>query len=275
MSVVAAERLNTRRSLRKTGRVFGIAILTVVALFAVLGPWLIAADPTAQDLANVLVPPGTRFFLGSDHLGRSLLARLAYASRLSLGLAVISVAFAAAPGSVLGMLAAWRGGWLERVLAFVADAVLAMPPLLLVLLLVAFAPGHPWPFYVGLSTTLWVEYFRVVSAKSRVVLASPQVEASRLLGFGANYIVRRHLWPELKPLVLTLMTFGGATAVLALATAGFVGVGLMPPTAELGVMMSEYFPFYMEAPWLIGAPIALLMAIIGGVALVSRRGAAL
>ncbi|MGO4610969.1 ABC transporter permease, partial [Variovorax sp. 2RAF20] len=87
----------------------------------------------------------------TDHLGRSMLARLASAARLSLGLALLSVASAAVPGTLLGLLAAWRGGWTERLTGAVADAVLALPGLLLVLLLSAFAPGDYWPLYVGLS----------------------------------------------------------------------------------------------------------------------------
>ncbi|MFX7052310.1 ABC transporter permease subunit, partial [Acinetobacter baumannii] len=91
--------------------------------------------------------------------------------------------------------------------------------------------------YVGISLALWVEYFRVVRAASRILLASPQVEASRLLGFGPGYIVRRHLLPALLPRLFTLMRFGLAGAVLAMSALGFVGVGLQPPTPELGVMM--------------------------------------
>ncbi|MFN3984561.1 MAG: ABC transporter permease [Rhodocyclaceae bacterium] len=262
---VAAATAPRRSRLRLTGAL----LLGAVVLFALLGPWLVAYDPAAQDLDRFLEPPGAIHLLGADHLGRSMLARLAHAAQLSLALAVLSVLSAALPGVALGMLAAWRGGWTERLCGVLTDSVLALPGLLLVLLLAAFAPGAFWPLYVGLSLTFWVEYFRVVRASTRSLLASPQVEASRLLGFGPLYIVRRHLWPEIAPLVATLMSFGAASAVLAMAALGFVGVGIRPPTPELGVMMTELLPYYQEAPWLIASPVVLLAVTVLGLALVT------
>lgn len=252
-------------------RVLGAAMLSAIAAFALLGPWLIGIDPARQTLARFLEAPSLAHPLGLDHLGRSMLARLAEASRLSLSMALLSVLSAAIPGAALGLLAAWRGGWAERTLTALADAILALPGLLLVLLLAAFAPGRFWPLYVGISLALWVEYFRVVRAAATIMLASPQVEASRLLGFDARYIVRRHLLPELLPRILTLMRFGYAGAVLAMAALGFIGVGLQPPTAELGVMMIELLPYYSEAPWLVGAPIFILFATLLGMILLGSE----
>jgi peptide/nickel transport system permease protein len=253
---------------RPVARIIGAALLLAIAAFALLGPALIGIDPARQTLARFLEAPSLANPLGLDHLGRSMLARLADASRLSLSMALLSVLSAALPGTALGLLAAWRGGWIERALTALADAILALPGLLLVLLLAAFAPGQFWPLYVGISLALWVEYFRVVRAAATIMLASPQVEASRLLGFDALYIVRRHLLPELLPRLLTLMRFGYAGAVLAMAALGFIGVGLQPPTAELGVMMIELLPYYSEAPWLVGAPIFILFATLLGMILV-------
>jgi len=256
---------------RRLGRAqcAGIALLAAVGLFALLGPWLIGIDPARQQLERFLEAPSLAHPLGFDQLGRSMLARLAHGARLSLALAAASVLSAAIPGTLLGLLAAWRGGWLERVLAAFADAVLALPGLLLVLLLTAFTPGGFWPLYVGISLALWVEYFRVVRAAGRILLASAHVEAARLLGFGPVHIVRRHLLPELLPRLFTLMRFGFAGAVLAMSALGFVGVGLQPPTPELGVMMIELLPYYGEAPWLIGAPVLLLFATLLGLLLLA------
>ena len=256
---------------RRFGRaqLAGMVLLGAIGGFALLGPPLVGIDPAVQQLDRYLEAPSLAHPLGFDQLGRSALARLAHAARLSLALALVSVLSAAIPGTLLGLLAAWRGGWLERVLAAVADAVLALPGLLLVLLLAAFAPGGFWPLYVGISLALWVEYFRVVRAATRILMASPHVEAARLLGFGPLHIVRRHLLPELMPRLFTLMRFGFAGAVLAMSALGFVGVGLQPPTAELGVMMIELLPYYGEAPWLIGAPVLLLFLTLLGLLLLS------
>lgn len=236
----------------------GVALLLALASLAVIGPLLVARAPFEQNLYAILQTPSLGEPLGTDHLGRSMLARVAGAMRLSLGLALLSVVTAAVPGTLLGLLAAWRDGPLARVIDAASSAVLALPGLLLVLLLSALAPGALWPLYVGLSLVLWVEYFRVTRATASVVLASPHVEAARRLGFGPAYIVRHHVLPELLPLLATLVTFGASAAVLALAAMGFVGLGVQPPAAELGLMMTELLPYAAEAPWIIASPIAVL-----------------
>lgn len=259
----------------RPGRVrrrIGIVLLALVAAFALFGPFAVGIDPARQVLADSLAPPGAAYWLGADVLGRSVLARLAHAAHLSLGLALLAAVTAAVPGVLLGVMAAWRGGRTERALVMLADAVLAVPGLLLVLLFAALAPGRHWALYVGLSLSLWVEYFRVSRAASRPVLAGDAVQASRLLGFGQAYVLRRHLLPALAPVLGTLLAFSAAQAVLALAALGFIGVGLQPPTAELGLMMTEYLPHYQEAPWLIAAPVALLMLLVLGMMLLTGDG---
>jgi len=236
----------------------GLTLLVLLVAFALAGPWVASRAPSEQNLYGILQAPSLHEPLGTDHLGRSMLARLASASRLSLGLAVLSVITAAIPGTLLGLMAAWRGGWTARIIGAGADAVLALPGLLLVLLLSAFAPGAFWPLYVGLSLVLWVEYFRVTRASAAVLLASEHVEAARLLGFGPLHVLRHHVLPELLPLLATLMTFGASAAVLALAAMGFVGLGAQPPAAELGLMMTELLPYAAEAPWIIACPIVVL-----------------
>lgn len=260
-----------RRDVASRGRFLGAALLILVCAFALLGPMLVAADPLRQDLAAVLTPPGSTYLLGSDHLGRSILARLTVATRISLGLALLTAVSAAIPGTLLGLFAAWRGGWVECALSLVADAVLALPGLLLVVLLAAFAPGEFGPLYVGLSLALWVEYFRVVRATASALLARPQIEAARLLGFGAVHIVRRHLLPELAPLLVTLLAFSVGAAVLAISTLSFVGIGLRPPTPEWGSMMTELLPYYDEAPAQLLMPAVLLFMTVLGLQLVAGR----
>src|SRR3954465_5306118 len=104
----------------------GAALLVIIVGFGLVGPLVIASSPVAQDLNHVLQTPGSAHLLGTDHLGRDVLARLAHAVRLSVVLAIVGVAFAATVGTTLGLLAAWRGGWVERLLVTAADAVLAL-----------------------------------------------------------------------------------------------------------------------------------------------------
>ena len=166
------------------------------------------------------------------------------------------------PGTLLGILAAWFGGWTDRVLTSLADAILALPGLLLVLMLAAISPGSWWALYVGISLTLWVEYFRYTRQRTRIVLAEPAVEASRLLGLPPRLIILRHIAPEIGPGLLTVAAFGAATAVTAVAALGFVSVGVRPPTAEWGVMMTELLPYWREAPFLILQPVSCLVVTV-------------
>ncbi|NDY92534.1 ABC transporter permease [Ideonella livida] len=236
---------------------WGVGLLLALAVLALLGP-VLGADPRVQDLSRVREAPSARHWLGTDLLGRDQFSRLTHALRLSLSLALGAVALAAAAGTALGLWAAWRGGWADGLCRRLADAVQALPALLLVLLVAAVAPGAFWPLYAGLVLCLWVEFFRVVRVQARQVLAGPPVEASRLLGFGSGWILRHHVVPALAPVLLTQAALGAATTVLALSTLGFVGVGLQPPAAELGVMLVELLPSWREAPWLLLPPLLAL-----------------
>jgi len=251
----------------------GTLLVIAVVLFAVVAP-MIWPDYAGQDLSRFLESPSIAEPLGRDQLGRSVIARLARASRISLGLSLCCVLTAALLGGVLGVVSSWRGGWIDTLLRSFSDAMLALPGLLVVLIFSAMTLGGFWTLYTGLAMAQWVEYYRLVRARSRLILSSPHVEAARLLGFGPLYIVRCHLWPELRPLLLTLMAFGLATAVLALSTLGYIGVGLQPPTPELGLMMTEAFPHYHEAPRLAVAPVALLALTLSGLILMQGKGVA-
>ena len=248
MTAASIDGGRTAASTLRRRRAIGLALVGLMAAFALLGPWLIAVDPLKQDLRASLSPPGDGFLLGADHLGRSMAARLAHATRLSLVLGGLTVLSAAVPGILLGITAAWSGGLPDRLLSALCDGIMALPGLLLVLIVAAFAPGAFWPLYLGIALALWVEYFRVVRTVARRRLAAPDVEAARLLGFSATHVVRRHLLPELAPVVVTLMAFSLSAAIVAISTLSYVGIGLKPPTPEWGSMMTELLPFYDEAP---------------------------
>jgi peptide/nickel transport system permease protein len=251
-------------------RVSGITLIVAIIAFAVAGPALVGVDPAAQALDHALAAPGPGHPLGTDALGRDALARLAHGAQVSILLAALSAITAAVPGIGLGLVAAWAGGWTDRALTSLADAATSIPGLLLVLLFATLAPGATWGLYVGVSLVLWVEYFRVTRATARPVLAGDPVQASRLLGFGPGHVLVRHLWPALGPILTTLFAFSVAQAVLAIATLGFISVGVRPPTPELGLLMIEALPHYREAPWLLLAPVALLTALLAGMMLLSN-----
>ncbi|MBT2519708.1 ABC transporter permease [Arthrobacter sp. ISL-28] len=248
---------------RSTGQLLAMSGLALLVLFALLGP-LLWTEHAVQDLSRFLEPPSLADPLGRDHLGRSVVARLAHATRLSLLLAVLGVVTALAAGTLAGIVAAWRGGWVDASLNAMSEALIALPAILVVLLFSAMANGELWTLYAGLALAQWVEYFRMVRARSSLVLAGPAVEAAGLLKLGRAHILRRHLWPELRPLLATMATFGIGSSILALSTLGFVGIGIRPPTPELGLMITEAFPYYNEAPWMSLAPVLVLTTTLIG-----------
>jgi peptide/nickel transport system permease protein len=173
---------------------------------------------------------------------------LGEAVRVSFWLALGSAFLAVGLGTLLGLWAAWQRSWADRLLCLCADGVAAIPGLLWVLLVAALAPGQKWALYSGLVLTTWVEFFRLVRSRASITLAGDAVQAGHLLGFGAPYLLRWYVLPPLRADLLRLWSYAVANAVLAVAALGFVGVGLRPPTAELGLMMTEALPYYDEAP---------------------------
>lgn len=242
----------------------GTVILLLILAFTILAPVLFPVDPLRQSLRHTLAGPDAAAPFGYDHLGRSLMARLAAALRLSLLIAAAAVMTSALLGTALGVLAAWRGGWADRLLTLLADSFLALPGLLMVLIVLVIVPSTPLAFWIGLTLVLWIEYFRLTRATVRRMIAAPGVQASRLLGFGPFYIFRCHLWPELAPMLLTIAAFGAATAIMMIAALGFVSVGMRPPTPELGLIMVELLPYYHEAPMALLTPvIATFLTLLG------------
>ncbi len=255
-----------------TIRWLGVGGIVVLGALGLAGPDLVGQDPARQDLMARLLPPlSDGHLLGTDHLGRDLAARLLAGARITLSLAALAVASAACFGTVLGILCGWAGGLTDRLFGAVADGVLALPGLLLVLMLAAIRPNSWWTLDAGLALTLWVEFFRVARARTQIVTRSPAVEAARMLGLGRWHVVRRHVWPDLSSQVLTLAAFGAATVVTALATLGFISVGLRPPTPEWGVMMAEMLPSWREAPWAVLAPVVCLAVTVGCLHLAAGR----
>ncbi|TBY82429.1 ABC transporter permease [Rhizobium leguminosarum] len=251
-------------------RLAGAGLLVLLGGFAIAGPAIIPADPAAQDFGASLAPIGSGYLLGADHYGRSLLARLAHGARLSFGMALLTVLAAAVPGVVLGLLAAWRGGWAEKGLELLATVILALPGLMLVLLLLAFSPGNYGPLFLGLALTLWVEFYRVTKATTKTVLAQPYIEAARMLGFGSRYILTHYVMPVITPMIATLSAFAMATAIISVSTLSAISVGLQPPTPELGSMIIELLPYFAEAPVHVLLPAVLIFLLVLGLQLLAQ-----
>jgi peptide/nickel transport system permease protein len=246
--------------------------LVVLGAVASLTP-LTAPDPHIQDLLLTLQPPSVDHWLGTDHLGRDQLARLGEGLRTSVGLALASAMLAVALGGGLGLLAATAGTWVDRGLSAAADGVSAIPGLLWVLLVAALAPGEKWALYSGLVLTAWVEFFRLVRSHAQLTLIGQPVQAARLMGFGSGYILRWHVLMPIAGTLARLWAYAVAAATLAIASLGFISVGVQPPQAELGLMMTEALPYCYEAPWLLAAPVVALVWVIAALQAMVATGA--
>ncbi|WP_028116986.1 ABC transporter permease [Ferrimonas senticii] len=241
-----------------TSQRWGLGLLLALLLFAIISHGLSPYSISQQQLTEKLLAPNAAHWFGTDHLGRDMLTRLASAVGLSLLLSGLCVLTAAILGVTLGLVAAWQGGRAEQLCEVMVNILLALPGLVLVLMLAAIAPGSFIALYLAISLVQWVEYYRVTRAISKPLLASPELQASQMMGFGRRYLLRRHLWPKLAPSIFTMAAFGGANAILMMASLGFVYVGIQPPTAELGLMAVELFPYYSQAPWVLLQPLLMI-----------------
>ncbi|TCP95319.1 peptide/nickel transport system permease protein [Cricetibacter osteomyelitidis] len=249
----------------------GAFLLILLLSFAYFQPYFYPMDESLQDLNEILQKPSEFYWFGTDHFGRDMLARLASAIRLSFSLIVLSVACSLLFGLLFGILAGYMGGWVDRIFDFIADIIMALPGLLFILLFAAIAPGEFWALYLGISLVMWVEFFRIVRAITKTIAGSSEIQSSRLMGMGFFYCFKRHFMPKLAPVVFTLSAFSAGNAVLALATLGFVNVGLRPPTPELGLMMTELFPYYYEAPYIFMQPILAVFLLVLAFQLMSGK----
>jgi ABC-type dipeptide/oligopeptide/nickel transport system permease subunit len=240
------------------------ALLAIVGLTALAGPWLVPHDPIAQDLLRALDGPSFAHPLGTDHVGRDVLARLVHGAGRSLGTALLCVAVASGLGTLLGLVAAYAGRWADMAIMRLADLMLAFPGILLALLIAGFLGGGILPMLIGIKLTLWPQFTRMARAIAIGELEEPHVEAARLAGFPARTILARHVLPAVLRQTVTLATLGLGSAVMSISALGFLGLGLQPPVPEWGAMISELLPYLAEAPVQIAAPcLAIFVSVLG------------
>jgi peptide/nickel transport system permease protein len=235
------------------------SLIGVIALVTIVGPWLPLNDPIAQDLTRTLATPSVAYPLGTDHLGRCVLARVVHGASRSLGIAVACVAVATGLGLALGLLAATGGRWTDALVMRGADLVLAFPGLLLALLLAGLFGGGILPMMAGIQLTLWPQFARMARASARATLGEAHVEAAKLAGLSRWHIWRHHLLPPALGQTVTLATLGVGAAILSISSLGFLGLGLQPPTPEWGAMISELLPYVTEAPVQMAAPCVMIV----------------
>jgi len=243
--------------------VVGLVLIVVLALSAALAPWLAPYDPARQSLIEKRSKPGAKYWLGADEFGRDILSRVIYGSRIALLVGVLSVLIALAGGLVLGTISGFTGGWLDAVMMRGIEILLAFPYLLLALAIVA-AMGTG-----ALNTTIAVGVWgiptvtRMVRASVLALRETEYVGAARALGAATPALLRRHILPNVVPGLVVYATLFMANAILLEAALSFLGLGVQPPTASWGLMVSTGRDVLLVAPHVATVPgVAIMVAVL-------------
>ncbi|HYX68774.1 MAG TPA: ABC transporter permease [Terriglobales bacterium] len=238
----------------------GLVLVTVFVLCALLAPWLAPRDPAAIDLPARLQAPSAAHWFGTDELGRDILSRVIYGSRISMLVGSSVVALSLLLGLVLGSLAGYYGGRVDRFLTVILmNAFLSFPGILLAIAFVAFLGSGLFNLILALSLGGWVGYARLVRGQVLAVKEREFVEAARALGASDFRILARHILPNIIQPVIVQAAIGMAGAVLAEATMSFLGLGVPPPTASWGSMLNDARSHLFDAPHLVLFPAAAVM----------------
>ena len=259
-----------RPLLRNHAALFGLAVIVLMTLAALLAPQLAPYPPGEQffdglTLEGAPLPPNERFWLGTDLLGRDLLSRLIFGARTSLIIGIVANGVAVLVGTLLGVVAGYLGGWIGAGIMRFTDLMMAFPALLLAIALAAIFSPSLWIVALVIAMVNWVQVARVVYTQTRALVEKDFIEASRALGAGPLRILARHVLPHLLPTMLVWGTLGIATTVLLEATLSFLGVGVRPPTPSWGNIIFENQTYFATAPWLVffpGAAILLLALVV-------------
>lgn len=244
---------------------FGVVVIVVVGLAAIAAGWVAPYAPDEQffdglTLEGAPLPPGERFWLGTDLLGRDLLSRLIYGAQTSLMIGIVANGIAVLIGTMLGVIAGYLGGWSGTVIMRFTDLMMAFPALLLAIALAAIFSPSLWIVALVIAMVNWVQVARVIYTQTTALVEKDYVEACRALGASDVRILFRHIVPHLIPTMLVWGTLGIATTVLLEATLSFLGVGVRPPTPSWGNIIFENQTFFATAPWLVFFPgIAILL----------------
>jgi peptide/nickel transport system permease protein len=219
----------------------GVAIVVLLVLAAIFAPWLATHPPAKQSIMDQLAPPGGEFLLGADQFGRDIWSRLVFGARYSLAIGLFAIMTALVVGSLIGMVAGYRGGRTDILLMQVMDVILAFPSLILGLALVALMGATMTNIVIAIAFTATPAFARIARAAVIAQRDREYVQACRAMGFSGPRILFRHILPAILPEVMVMTSLWMATAVRTEASLAFIGLGLAPPTPTWGGMVREGF----------------------------------
>jgi peptide/nickel transport system permease protein len=251
------------RIMRSSGGRIGGSFLIILIFVALAAPALTPYDPIRMSPTEALEPPSLKNLAGTDRLGRDIMTRIMYGTRISLQMGFISVSIALVLGSLMGLAAGYFGGWVDNIINCLTNVLLALPGVLLALVILATLGPGLGNVMIAVGISAVPSYIRVVRASVFSVKASDYVEAARALGSTDTRIIFRHITPNIMAPVIVLATLGFATAILIGASVSYLGLGSSPPTPEWGVMVSEGRNQLQRAWWLSTMPgLAIMLTVI-------------
>lgn len=237
-----------------------ILLLVIIAVFApVLAPY----DPDVQDYANILKAPSKAHLLGTDEYGRDILSRIIYGTRVSLSVGLLAQAPATLIGVTLGALAAYYGGWVDTVISRITEIFAAFPDLIFAMgIMFVIGPGIK-NIFIALGLLTWVRTARMIRGQILQLKEKEYVEAAKASGATAFHTITKHLIPNCISTVIVLVTLGIPNAIMYEASLSFLGLGIQPPTASWGSMISSAQPFISYLPtYSIFPGIAIMITVI-------------
>jgi peptide/nickel transport system permease protein len=237
-------------------------VLVVIALVAVTAQWIAPFGINDIDVPNALRPPSGEHWFGTDELGRDVFSRVLVAIQASMRVAVVSVAFAVVVGVTIGIVAGYRGGWLDTVFMRVVDVMFAFPVLLLALAVVAILGPGVTTTILAIGIVYTPIFARVARASTLSVRVEPYVAVSRTMGTGDLYILARHVLPNIAGPLIVQTSLSLAFAILSEAALSFLGLGIQPPEPSLGRMIFDSQGFVTMAWWMAVFPGAAIFVAV-------------
>lgn len=243
-----------RRILSQPKGVVGLTLVTLYLLLAIFGPVLAPQDAFRQNFAQTLRPPSAAHWFGTDQLGRDVFSRILVGARATLGIGVGGVAVAFLVGVPLGVLAAWRRGWIEAAVMRAIDVMLSFPDIVFALAVVAILGANTQNVIIAVGIVSIPVFARTARAVTLSILAEPYIEGSIALGANPVRVILRHVLPNISGTLLTLSTLLFASTLLSASGLGFLGLGTQPPFPEWGTMLGESRSYIRSHPYLATFP---------------------
>ena len=239
-----------RRLRRNKAAVVGMSVVILLVVVAVLAPVLAPYDPNQMNIKMRLQGPSSEHPLGTDNFGRDMLSRIIYGSRISLYVGFVAVGIGAVFGGILGAIGGYYGGRLDNFIMRCMDVLLAIPQIILAIAIVGALGTSLLNLMIAVGISQLPRYARVVRASALTVRGQEYVEAARAVGASDARIILENILPNCMAPIIVQSTLGVAQAILSAAALSFLGLGIQPPTAEWGSMLSSGRQFLRNAPYL-------------------------